>query len=205
MGCVQRSAADEDSGGAVLFLLKAPLLHHHAGRRIQRARGGKGPWHAPWGDKRLPAQLVYITFAFIELAMLTVVMGSATTINIPRWPWRIKTAGIFSFCSVPNLFIPFIILLFKIQIKFKLYDSVWFFIIFLNGRHISIHVSMSALWVKPKGRLIFKRNSNILFLWSCVCKAFVNMNKKKRDPTQISDASKRQSLWHLSSVYVKHL
>lgn len=26
MGYVQRSAADEDSGGAVLFLLRAPLL-----------------------------------------------------------------------------------------------------------------------------------------------------------------------------------
>lgn len=38
MGYVQRSAADEDSGGAVLFLLKAPLLHHQAEHSIQRDR-----------------------------------------------------------------------------------------------------------------------------------------------------------------------
>lgn len=45
MGYVQRSAADEDSGGAVLFLLRAPLLHHQAQHRIQR--GGERPWHVP--------------------------------------------------------------------------------------------------------------------------------------------------------------
>lgn len=39
MGYVQRSAADEDSGGAVLFLLKAPLLHHQAEQNIQTERG----------------------------------------------------------------------------------------------------------------------------------------------------------------------
>lgn len=37
MGYVQHSAADEGSGGAVLFLLKAPLLHHQ-----HRARRGEG-------------------------------------------------------------------------------------------------------------------------------------------------------------------
>lgn len=36
MGYVQCSAADEDSGGAVLFLLKAPLLHHRAERSVER-------------------------------------------------------------------------------------------------------------------------------------------------------------------------
>ena len=39
-----RGAADEDSGGAVLFLLKAPVLYHQAERSItrppQRREGG---------------------------------------------------------------------------------------------------------------------------------------------------------------------
>lgn len=39
MGYVQRSATDEGSGGAVLFLLKAPLLHHQAEHSIQREEG----------------------------------------------------------------------------------------------------------------------------------------------------------------------
>lgn len=45
MGYVQRSAADEDSGGAVLFLLRAPLLHHQAEHSLQR--GGPRLWRAP--------------------------------------------------------------------------------------------------------------------------------------------------------------
>lgn len=36
MGYVQRTATDEDSGGAMLFLLKAPLLHHQAEHSIQK-------------------------------------------------------------------------------------------------------------------------------------------------------------------------
>lgn len=35
MGYVQRSATDEDSAGAMLFLLRAPLLHHQAEQSIQ--------------------------------------------------------------------------------------------------------------------------------------------------------------------------
>lgn len=46
MGYVQRSAADEDSGGAVLFLLKAPLLHHQAERGIQTEEAERR-WHGP--------------------------------------------------------------------------------------------------------------------------------------------------------------
>lgn len=38
MGCVQHSATDEGSGGAVLFPLKAALLHH----RAERETGERG-------------------------------------------------------------------------------------------------------------------------------------------------------------------
>lgn len=44
MGYVQHSAADEGSGGAVLFLLKAPLLHHRAQREERR---GERNLHVP--------------------------------------------------------------------------------------------------------------------------------------------------------------
>lgn len=60
MGYVQRSAADEDSGGAVLFLLKAPLLHHQVERSIQTERGG-GDYGTCHVDKGL--WWVYRTFA----------------------------------------------------------------------------------------------------------------------------------------------
>lgn len=36
MGYVQHSVSDEDSAGAVLCLLRAPLLHHQAEQSIQR-------------------------------------------------------------------------------------------------------------------------------------------------------------------------
>lgn len=36
MGYVQRSVSDEDSAGAMLFLLRAPLLHHQTEQSIQR-------------------------------------------------------------------------------------------------------------------------------------------------------------------------
>lgn len=48
MGHVQRSATDEDSGGAMLFLLRARLLHHQQPERRLRG-GGEGPEHAPCG------------------------------------------------------------------------------------------------------------------------------------------------------------
>ncbi|TNN74353.1 hypothetical protein EYF80_015436 [Liparis tanakae] len=51
MGCVQRSAADEDSGGAVLFLLKAPVLHHQAERSIQTERGKGTLARAMWRQR----------------------------------------------------------------------------------------------------------------------------------------------------------
>lgn len=51
MGCVQRSATDEDSGGAVLFLLKAPVLHHQAERSIQTERGERTMARAMWRQR----------------------------------------------------------------------------------------------------------------------------------------------------------
>lgn len=48
MGNVQRSTADEDSGGAVLFLLKAPALHHQAERSIQTERERETMARAMW-------------------------------------------------------------------------------------------------------------------------------------------------------------
>lgn len=69
MGYVQRTAADEDSGGAVLFLLKAPLLHHQAEHSIRRemegeGKGGRGgPWHVPCEQRVTVAQCAYIMFA----------------------------------------------------------------------------------------------------------------------------------------------
>lgn len=56
MGYVQRSAADEDSGGAVLFLLKAPLLHHQAERSIQTERGRETMARAMWRQRLTVAQ-----------------------------------------------------------------------------------------------------------------------------------------------------
>lgn len=81
MGYVQRSATDEDSGGAVLFLLKAPLLHHQAEHSIQTERGretmARAMWTKSYGG---PARLHNICIVHPVMLIAMVVIGSMTTI-----------------------------------------------------------------------------------------------------------------------------
>lgn len=87
MGYVQRSAADEDSGGAVLFLLKAPLLHHRAEHSIQTKRRGwgrVGDYGTCQANKGYggTASLHNICKVHSVMLMEMVVMSSVTTTNL---------------------------------------------------------------------------------------------------------------------------
>lgn len=86
MGYVQRSTADEDSGGAVLFLLKAPLLHHQAERSIQTERRGERREtmaRAMWTKGYCGTMCLHnICIVHPVMLMAAVVMGSVTTTNM---------------------------------------------------------------------------------------------------------------------------
>lgn len=93
MGYVQRSAADEDSGGAVLFLLKALLLHHRAEHSIQTERRGwgcVGDYGTCQVNKGYGGTASLHNICKVHSVMLTemAVMSSVTTTNLDSRPGR---------------------------------------------------------------------------------------------------------------------